>query len=137
MERASNRLDGRTRRPAVLNVREKGHRLERKVAKDLRGVGHTKAKTSREASKLLDSSKVDIFGVPYYIQCKNGYPKGINYVTLIQSMRKLVDENFEIVDYPLIVIHKKGSKYGETLAILPYEDLLAMIAKIEKLKNKN
>jgi hypothetical protein len=133
MEQRPDRMDGSPRRPSVLNVREKGKRFERKIVKDLKAIGYTKAATSRAASRLLDSSKVDISNVPYYIQCKNGYEKGINYMTLLQSMKELTGKNFEEV-YPMIVLHKRGTKYAETLAVMPYEDLLLLLAKIKNCK---
>lgn len=123
------------RRPAVLNVAEKGKRFERSIVKDFKSIGFKRAATTRATSKLLDNCKVDINGIPYYIQCKNGYLKGLNYSTIFKQMKELITENYDKVEYPLIILHKKGGKYEDTLAVLPYKDLLEMINKIYKCEN--
>lgn len=104
------------------NNRRKGHVLERRVAKKFRDIGYGFAKTSRQASRLLDDSKVDIAYVPYLVQCKKGYPKGINYTNILLETKEAIQKNFppeeQVHNYPCIIIHDKGSKKEEKLVVM-------------------
>ena len=74
--------------------RRVGHDLERLTVRDLRDL-FPKAKTSREASRLLDNCKVDIANVPLLIQCKAGYEKARpKFDVLKAEALKLLQENF-------------------------------------------
>jgi len=102
--------------------RRKGHSKEREVAKKFRDSGFEFAKTSRQASRLLDDSKVDIAFVPFLPQCKKGYPRGLNYTEIIKEMKELVQKNFppnnEVHEHPAIIFHDKGKKSEEKLVIM-------------------
>ena len=93
--------------------RRVGHDLERLTVRDLRDL-FPKAKTSREASRLLDNCKVDIANVPLLIQCKAGYEKARpKFDVLKAEALKLLQENFlkddPIHDFPY-VLRKKNKK---------------------------
>lgn len=100
--------------------REKGHRLERDVARWFREeLGFSFAKTTREASRLLDSCKIDIANVPLLIQCKAGYEKNYpKYPHIHHQIRKKLRENVppgnELHKLPVVLVHKiNGRKPGE------------------------
>jgi len=114
-----------------MDVREKGHRFERYIVSILKSIGFSKASTTRQSNRLLDSCGVDIDRVPYYIQCKNGYTRGINYSKLIKDIHTRLKNEYDKVDYPIIVLHKKSSKYEDNLAILPLDDLINILKQIE------
>jgi hypothetical protein len=92
--------------------RKKGHLLEQLTVRDLRDL-FPKAKTSRNASHLLDSCKIDLAFLPLNIQCKMGYinnrPK---WDTLKQESKELLEKNYPKNDpihtYPFILRHKMG-----------------------------
>jgi len=108
------------------NNRAKGHSLERRIRLKFIELGFDKCRTSRQASRLLDDSKVDLAQIPYNVQCKKGYPKGINYTKLFQDMNESLKEHFmegdPIIDYPKIIIHDKDRKKSEKLVIMQEED---------------
>ena len=89
--------------------RTRGHNLERLTAKELREL-FPKAKTSREASRLLDNCKVDIANVPLLIQCKSGYEKARpKFDVLKAEARELLQKNYlakeEIHTFPYVLRH--------------------------------
>lgn len=105
--------------------RRKGMNLERKVAKKFRDSGYEFAKTSRQASRLLDDSKVDIAFVPFLPQCKKGYVKGLNYTAILLEIKEMIKKNFppdnEVHNYPGVIFHDKGRKAEEKLVIMEEE----------------
>jgi hypothetical protein len=102
--------------------RNVGHTLERRVASKFRDLGYEFAKTSRQASRLLDDSKVDIAFVPYLVQTKKGYKKGLNYTNIILEIKEAIKKNFppddKVHQYPCIIIHDKDKKPEEKLVIM-------------------
>lgn len=102
--------------------RTAGFNLERRIAKKFRDSGFEFAKTSRQASRLLDDSKVDIAFVPFLPQCKKGYARGLNYSEIIKEMKELIQKNFppnnEVHQYPAVIFHDKGKKSEEKLVIM-------------------
>ena len=92
--------------------RRKGHLLEQLSVKDLRDI-FPKAKTSRNASHLLDSCKIDLAFLPLNIQCKMGYlnnrPK---WDVLRDESKELLEKNYPKNDlihkHPFILRHKMG-----------------------------
>ena len=109
----------------------KGHSGERRLAKRFREIGFTFCKTSRQASRLLDDSKVDLAFIPYNVQVKIGYKKGLNYTTIFEEIREKLKENFPPEDkqhgYPMVIIHDKGRKQSEKLVILQEKDFFELI----------
>ena len=118
------------------NNRRRGHNFERDICKLFRDLGYTKVKTTRQASRLLDESKVDIWGIPFNIQCKDGVQKGLSYSKVLSEMKELLAANFPETDlqitFPKIIIHKKlpfGTKRVEedTLVITTLDDFVKLI----------
>jgi hypothetical protein len=115
--------------------RNKGNSYERLVAKKFREVGFEFAKTSRQASRLLDDSKVDIAFVPFLPQCKKGYVKGLNYTSILQEMKEAIKKNFppddKVHTYPPIIFHSKGRKEDEQLLIMQEKDFWELIKQLK------
>jgi Holliday junction resolvase len=114
--------------------RTAGQNFERKVAKDLRELGYTAVRTSREASRLLDNAKVDLAGIKLKMQLK--YVKtSINYVKLLSEIQESVEQLIPSrKDYPTIILHKREKN---TLAIMSLEDLYVILgdpSMVEKWK---
>ena len=122
------------------NNRRRGHNFEREIAVLFRGLGYENARTSRQSSKLLDDSGVDIDRIPFNVQCKEGIQKGIVYSNVLTNMRVKLKENFpERVDLLKLVIHKKppfGKKREpeDTLVIMSLYDFVTLI---ENKQNEN
>lgn len=109
------------------NVRRIGHNYERKVAKELRDLGFTRAATSRATSRIMDDAKIDINGVTYNIQCK-AVKTGLNVFSVLDDMEstipKLVPER---EDYINIVFHKKER---DEVVVLRKEDWYLIVKKL-------
>ena len=71
----------------MINVRTKGHNLEREDVKILKEF-FPNAMTTRNGSTYMDNCGIDIMNIPIAWQCKNGYTKGINYQTLIDNKQE-------------------------------------------------
>lgn len=116
--------------------RNKGNGFERKVARQFRDIGFTFAKTSRQASRLLDDSKVDIAFVPYNTQCKKGYKKGLNYTNIILEMKECLKKNFPPDDvvhtHPCIIIHDKDRKKEDKLVIMEEETWWNLLKQLKQ-----
>lgn len=117
-----------------MDVREKGHRFERYVVSIFKTIGFSKAISTRAFNKVLDGCSVDIARIPYYIQCKSGYIRGLNYSKIFETMKRKLTEVYDKVEYPLIIMHKKSSKYEENLVIMPFDDFIKLINDYEQLK---
>jgi hypothetical protein len=123
-----------------MDVREKGHRFERQIVKQLKDIGYEDAVTTRANSKLLDACGVDIDNVPFYIQCKSGYKRGLNYSKIFEYMKTKLLAKFKKINKPLIIMHKKSSKKFENLVAYEDNDYIVIMAYddfIEKLKKDN
>lgn len=115
----------------------KGSRAEQEYAKIFRDLGFSFCKTSRQASRLHDDAGIDLVEVPYNVQIKAGYAKGINYKTVLQTIKDRIVELFapthEVHSKPNIIIHRKdvgrGKKRDEydDLVIMSFEDFKKII----------
>lgn len=114
--------------------RNKGHDYERLWAKRFRELGYDKCKTSRQASRLIDSCKIDLVFIPYNVQCKN-VRKNINYTELFDSIERELKNNIPANDpihsYPLIIAHKRGRKKNEEHIIMTSVSFLELLKKIK------
>lgn len=115
--------------------RNSGHAYERKWAKIYRDLGYDFCKTSRQASRLLDNSKVDLSFIPMNHQCKKVKAK-INYIELIKEIEAALKANYPPDDkqltYPIIVSHYRDR--NEELVVMTAE---AYIKLIKQLKENN
>ena len=122
-----------------INVRTKGHNLERAIVKMFKEELDMKfAKTSRFASKLLDDCKVDIAGVPFLIQAKAGYEKNRPKAEQIfKEIEEALLTNFPKDDpvhgYPKILVHKLNGRHKyHNLVTMPYDDFKYLLKKIKE-----
>lgn len=124
------------------NNRNRGHGLERQVARDL-SILFPFCKTARASSKLMDDSGIDITFVPFLIQCKCGYannrPKFEKEFTNIKlNISKNFPESSIIHKLPVILIHKlpvgKGFSRGEeaTQVTISYDFFLHLLNNVNK-----
>lgn len=115
--------------------RDKGHRYERWWVQQLKKLGFGKAMTARQGSRIADDSGIDIINVPYNIQAKAGYPKGLNYKDIFDKIDEAKVENFmtndPIQDYPTVIAHKKSRKKNEHYVVMKVEDFISLIEKID------
>lgn len=114
--------------------RTAGHNYERQIAKELREMGFTHAKTSRQASRLYDDCKIDIWGVPLNIQCKNSKQKldaNEIFKTMINAVKKELPGRLNM---PFLLFHKKDRKETVTMSKM---DFYRIINQLEELKSKN
>ena len=74
--------------------RDKGHRYERWWANIFKDLGWEKCITARQGSRIMDDSGIDLINIPYNMQLKYGYPRGINYKTLFDSIDACKEKNF-------------------------------------------
>lgn len=98
----------------------------------MRDIGYVHCKTSRQASRLLDSCKVDLAFLPFNIQCKN-VKANINYINLIKSIKASLAENYPeddpIINNPIIIAHKRGRTPEEHLVIMEASSFIDIIRK--------
>jgi len=116
--------------------RRKGHNAERKYADEFRKLGFEECKTSRFESKSLDDAKVDLANIPFNIQIKAGYKRGINYKELLKSIKESLEKSHkDRLELPTLILHEKdvgkGKKRTEfdTLVILTFEDFKKLLNK--------
>ena len=124
--------------------RTKGHNLERLIASIFRDrLQFQFAKTSRAASRLLDNCKIDIWGIPFNIQCKSGYDKSRpKYEKLYNEALVLLKDNYPPSDpvhnYPYVLIHKINERTkGRFTWTFRHEDILDILEDYYKTKQQN
>ena len=106
----------------MINVRTKGHNLEREDVKILKEF-FPNAMTTRNGSTYMDNCGIDIMNIPMAWQCKNGYTKGINYQTLIDNIQELQKQKLN-TELPVIIHHKKGRKREDNFIVMYLEEFL-------------
>lgn len=121
------------------NSRSKGHTLERKVTNDLK-VFFPFARTSRNGSKITDDCGIDIIGVPFNIQIKNGYNKikfkfEDEFKYTVDKLKLVYPQDDKIHTYPYIFIHKKTGVKGKIQpelfqVTMTYDTFIGLISKI-------
>lgn len=125
-----------------VNSRNKGHSAERKYVNLFKQMGYEFCKTTRNASRLLDSCKIDLAQLPFNIQIKKGYknnrPKADE---IFIEMKDLLSLNFpkedNIHNYPKVLIHElDGYKSENTLVTMTWDDWKRIIDELNKLKNE-
>lgn len=106
--------------------REKGHIAERELAKYFRK-WHPHCRTTREASRLLDSCGIDLYGLPILVQSKAikgqlAYSSVLKYTE--DKVKELLPPDAPEHNKPVILIHKKtvgaGRKrtHNDTLVVM-------------------
>lgn len=120
--------------------RTKGHGAERCYVNKFKSMGFPFCKTSRQASRLLDDSGIDISGIPFNVQIKSGYEKARPKAdVLFKDMKELLLQNFPPHDpvhgYPKILIHKLDSRTPEReLVTMTWKDFLPFLEAYKQVK---
>jgi len=121
--------------------RNKGHNCERDFAKKFRDLGFEFCKTSRQASRLLDDSGIDLSGIPLNVQIKSGYKKARPKADeLFKGMKEVLSKNFPPGDgihkYPKVLIHKlDGMAQENQLVTMTWEDWVEFLKAYKQVKN--
>jgi len=103
--------------------RRKGHNFEREIVKYFNELGY-KTYTTRNASRLMDAAKIDIYGLPFNIQCKSVEAR-INYNELTNTIKKEIEKLCpERLEYPIIIFHKRRRKTTVTMTTEEFAKLL-------------
>lgn len=113
--------------------RNKGHNFERYLAKLFRSFGFNYCKTSRQASRLLDDSKVDLAFIPYNVQAK-AVKANLNYQEIFRSMDEALNLNYPPHDpqrsYPKIIYHKKNGRKYNSVVIMEEKEFNEILKKL-------
>lgn len=124
--------------------KRKGSDAERLYAKIFREeLGFSHCKTSRMGSKLHDDAGIDLIFLPFNVQIKAGYDKGLNASKELMYIEDKMGELFppSSIEHnlPKILIHRKNKEKGRRNRI-PYDDIVSMtfedFIKIVKYKFK-
>jgi hypothetical protein len=123
--------------------KRKGSNGERLYAKLFRELGYIFCQTSRLESRLHDNCGIDLTNLPFNVQVKVGYDRGLNIKNVIEYTKNQIKELMPPTkiehELPTIVIHRKtvgqGNKRQELddLVYMSFEDF----KKILDIKNKN
>jgi hypothetical protein len=120
--------------------RDKGHRYERWWANIFKDLGWEKCITARQGSRIMDDSGIDLINIPYNMQLKYGYPRGINYKTLFDSIDACKEKNFmdddKVHAYPTVIAHKKSTKSNEHFVVMKAEDWIELIKRVEDINQR-
>lgn len=107
--------------------RDKGHRYERWLRNFFKDLGFVHCQTARYGSRLLDDCGIDLMNIPFWVQAKAGYNKGLNYTSILNQMDENIEKN-GIDKLPKLIFHKKsGRKSNEHLVIMNFEDFEKII----------
>lgn len=122
--------------------RTKGHNAEREYAKLFKSLGYDKCVTSRYGSRLHDDAGIDLINIPFNVQIKTGYKRGLNYskelYKIDDMIQKTIPKAYPEHTYPNILIHKKFVGQGrqrneyDELVVMSLQDFISIISK-----NKN
>lgn len=108
--------------------KRKGSNAERFFAKEFRELGYDKCVTSRFGSKLLDDSGIDLIFIPFNVQIKAGYAKGLNYLKELEYIKEKMVKNLpgysQEFNFPTLVIHRKDVGPGNRRTSV--KDLIVM-----------
>lgn len=120
--------------------KRKGSAAERTYAQEFRDIGYKHCKTSRLGSKMLDACGIDLIFIPFNVQVKAGYAKGLNYgkelLYLTDRMNEILPETSLEHTYPRILIHRKDVGAGNKrtaeseLVVMTFEDFKKLITKV-------
>lgn len=120
----------------------KGHNAERHFTNLFKQLGFDYCITARYGSRVHDDAGVDLINLPFNVQVKAGYERGLNIKNEIDYVKeqvgKLFPPNAPEHDRPTVLIHRKdvgrGKRRGETddLVYMSFEDFEKIIKRVEK-----
>jgi len=98
--------------------KRKGSNAERYYAKIFReDLGFSFCKTSRQSNRMLDDAGIDLNFLPFNVQIKAGYAKGLNEFKTLKVIRERLPELFPPYDavhkQEDVLIHKKDTGRGK------------------------
>lgn len=99
------------------NNKIKGNRYEYHIRDLFKELGYKDCVRSAGESKNADSMGIDLVGIPYIVQCKNGY-KNIKYNVVLNDVRERTKAKYP--SYPVFLFHKAGR--GKSDVIMTYSD---------------
>ena len=107
--------------------KRKGSNAERYYAKVFReDLGFSFCKTSRQSNRMLDDAGIDLNFLPFNVQIKAGYAKGLNEFKTLKIIRERLPELFPPYDavhkQADVLIHKKDTGRGRKKSV--YDELV-------------
>jgi len=107
--------------------KRKGSNAERYYAKVFReDLGFTFCKTSRQSNRMLDDAGIDLNFLPFNVQIKAGYAKGLNEFKTLKIIRDrlpLLFPPYDAVHRQIdVLIHKKDTGRGKKKSV--YDELV-------------
>lgn len=126
--------------------KRKGSNAERLYAKLFRELGFSFCKTARQESRVTDDAGIDLTNLPFNVQIKAGYHKGMNPAKVLG----IIDERLPILFPPEDIIHTKPNilihrnQIGpgnrrvaeDDLVYLKVEDFIELVKKSENIKDR-
>lgn len=97
----------------------KGKRYEYEIRDYFRSIGYNECIISSAESKNADSMGIDLLGLPYIIQCKNGYKSGLKYMDLLNSILKRTKTS-KFAGFPIYLFHKTNRRTEVTMFVSEY-----------------
>jgi hypothetical protein len=126
-----------TRKTNGIRNRTKGNNYERQLAITFRKIGYDFCKTSRQASRLYDDTGIDLWGIPFLVQAKNGYVKSrikpdVEFRKMEENLKKNFPPNSNEHNLPKFVFNKlNGYKKENHLVTTEYHTIIDMIIKLK------
>lgn len=117
--------------------RTKGHNYERYLSKVFRDMGYPHCKTSRQASRLYDDCGIDLWGIPFAIQAKNGYINNrikpdIEFRKITENIIKNFPKESNEFKFKKILFNKlDGYKNENHLVTMQFAEFIEMLAQIK------
>jgi len=121
----------------------KGHNCEREyrlIFKD--ELGFSFCMTARQGSRISDDAGIDLINLPFNVQLKAGYKRGLNIKTTIDYTKRKIEELFppdaKEHHLPTLLIHKmdvgRGKRRQETddIVSMSFEDFKKIIKRISE-----
>jgi len=117
--------------------KRKGSNAERLYANKFKDLGFEHCKTSRYGAKAIDDVGIDLINIPYNVQIKAGYAKGLNYSKVLHDMVTNIDSRLMSDDpvrtRPNMIIHRKDVGAGnrrndmDDLVVMSFETFKQLI----------
>lgn len=125
----------------------KGHNAEREYSQAFQLLGFTFCKTARYGSRQHDDAGIDLINVPFNVQIKAGYARGLNIKDTLEYTKSRIAElfppNAPEHEMPTIIIHKKDVGRGkrraecDDLVYMSFKDFESIIKKREENGSNN
>lgn len=108
--------------------RRKGHDAEREVVKMFQDLGYKYCVTARYGSRQHDDCGIDVINIPFNVQVKAGYSRGLNYSKVLRDIAERIGESFPKYSpehtQPTVIIHRKD--VGRFKLRTEFDDLVVM-----------